>query len=130
MMATRNLVSVVDDDEYVREALPDLLRSFGLEAQSFASAAEFLASESLDRTGCLILDVTMPGMTGPELQLDLARRGHAMPIVFITADADETLGPRLLRQGAAAFLKKPFSETAMIEAVKAALDSGGDMLCG
>jgi FixJ family two-component response regulator len=130
MMVKRSLVSVVDDDEYVREALPDLLRSFGLEAQSFPSAAAFRASESLDRTGCLILDVTMPGMTGPELQLELARRGHAIPIVFITADADESLGPKLLARGAVAFLKKPFSEAAMIEAVTAALDSGGDMLCG
>ncbi|MFA6113506.1 MAG: response regulator [Sphingomonas sp.] len=129
-MVTRNLVSVVDDDEYVREALPDLLRSFGLESQSFASAAAFLASESLDRTGCLILDVTMPGMTGPELQLELARRRCDIPIVFITADADESLGPRMLRRGAVAFLKKPFSEAAMIEAVNAALDSGRDMLCG
>ena len=74
MMMKRKLVSVVDDDEFVREALPDLLRSFGLEAQPFSSAAEFLASESLDRTGCLVLDVTMPGMTGPELQLELATR--------------------------------------------------------
>jgi FixJ family two-component response regulator len=129
-MVTRNLVSVVDDDEYVREALPDLLRSFGLESQSFASAATFLASESLDRTGCLILDVTMPGMTGPELQLELVRRRCDIPIVFITADADESLGPRMLRRGAVAFLKKPFSEAAMIEAVNAALDSGRDMLCG
>jgi FixJ family two-component response regulator len=129
-MVTRNLVSVVDDDEYVREALPDLLRSFGLEAQSFASAAAFLASESLDRTGCLILDVTMPGMTGPELQLELVKRRCDIPIVFITADADESLGPRMLRRGAVAFLKKPFSEAAMIEAVNAALDSGRDMLFG
>lgn len=129
-MVARNLVSVVDDDEYVREALPDLLSSFGLESQSFASAAAFLASDSLDRTGCLILDVTMPGMTGPELQLELVRRRCDIPIVFITADADESLGPRMLRRGAVAFLKKPFSEAAMIEAVNAALDSGRDMLCG
>jgi FixJ family two-component response regulator len=130
MMAKRKLVSVVDDDEFVREALPDLLRSFGLDAQPFSSAAEFLASESLGRTGCLVLDVTMPDMTGPELQTELVRRGHAIPIVFITADADETLGPRMLRRGAAAFLRKPFSEAGMIEAVNAALDSGKDMLCG
>jgi len=129
-MVKRNLVSVVDDDEYVREALPDLLRSFGLEAQSFASAAAFLASESLDRTGCLILDVTMLGMTGPELQVELVRRGDVVPIVFITADADESLGPRLLGRGAVAFLKKPFSEAAIVQAVTAALDSGRDMLCG
>lgn len=128
-MVKRKLVSVVDDDEFVREALPDLLRSFGLEAEPFASAAEFLASESLDRTGCLVLDVTMPGMTGPELQLELARRGHDIRIVFITADSDEELGPKVLSRGAAAYLKKPFSETAMIEAVNDALDSGPDLLC-
>ncbi|MGH6616831.1 response regulator transcription factor [Sphingomonas sp.] len=128
-MAKRKLVSVVDDDEFVREALPDLLRSFGLEAQPFSSAAEFLASESLDRTGCLVLDVTMPGMTGPELQLELATRHLDIPIVFITADSDEALGSKLLRRGAVAFLKKPFTETAMIEAVHDALASGKDVLC-
>ncbi len=128
-MAKRKLVSVVDDDEFVREALPDLLRSFGLEAQPFASAAEFLASDSIDRTGCLVLDVTMPGMTGPELQLELARRSYDIPIVFITADADESLGPRVLKRGAVAYLRKPFSEAMMIEAVNDALDSGGDLLC-
>jgi len=128
-MVTRKLVSVVDDDAFVREALPDLLRSFGLEAQPFSSAAAFLASESLDRTGCLVLDVTMPGMTGPELQLELAARRCEIPIVFITADADEGLGSKLLRRGAVAYLKKPFSEAAMIAAVNAALDSGTDVLC-
>lgn len=129
MMAKRNLVAIVDDDAFVREALPDLLRSFGLEARPFGSAAAFLASDSLARTGCLVLDVTMPGMTGPQLQAELATRRCAIPIVFITADADEALGPKLLARGAAAYLKKPFSETAMIEAVKGALDSGGDVLC-
>lgn len=123
-MVQRKLVSVIDDDEFVREALPDLLRSFGLEAQPFSSAAEFLASQSLGRTGCLILDVTMPGMTGPELQLELARRKHDIPIVFITANSDDDLGPKVMRRGAVAYLKKPFSETAMIEAVNAALEIG------
>ena len=129
MMAKRRLVSVVDDDEFVREALPDLLRSFGLEAQPFSSAAEFLASDSLDLTGCLVLDVAMPGMTGPELQLELVRRSYDIPIVFISANSDEALGPRVLGRGAVAFLKKPFSETAMIEAVNDALDLGEDLLC-
>jgi FixJ family two-component response regulator len=121
-MAKRKLVSVVDDDEFVREALPDLLRSFGLEAQPFSSAEEFLGSESLGRTGCLVLDVTMPGMTGPELQMELARRKHDIPIVFITANADDNLRPKVLRRGAVAYLTKPFSETAMLEAVNAALE--------
>jgi FixJ family two-component response regulator len=121
-MVKRQLVSVVDDDEFVREALPDLLRSFGLEARPFSSAEEFLASESLGRTGCLVLDVTMPGMSGPELQLELARRKHDIPIVFITANSDDNMRPKVLRRGAVAYLTKPFSETAMLEAVSAALE--------
>ena len=121
-MVKRTLVSVVDDDEFVREALPDLLRSFGIEARPFASAEEFLASDSVGRTGCLLLDVNMPGMSGPELQLELRRRKQDIPIVFITAHADDSLRPRLLRRGAVAYLTKPYSETAMIEAVNAALE--------
>jgi len=127
-MTERNLVSIVDDDEYVREALPDLLRSFGLEAEPFCSAAEFLASASLDRTGCLVLDVNMPAMTGPELQRELARRCREIPIVFVTANADEDLGPKLMRRGASAFLKKPFSEAVLIGAVNDALASDRNML--
>lgn len=127
-MSERNLVSIVDDDEYVREALPDLLRSFGLEAEPFSSAAEFLASASLDRTGCLVLDVNMPGMTGPELQCELARRRCVIPIVFITANADESLGPKLMGRGANAFLKKPFSEAVLIGAVNDALASDRNLL--
>jgi FixJ family two-component response regulator len=129
MMAKRRLVSVVDDDEFVREALPDLLRSFGLEARSFSSAAEFLVSESLALTGCLVLDVAMPGMTGPELQLELLKRSCDIPTVFISANSDEDLRPRVLGRGAVAYLKKPFSETAIIEAVNDALDSGEVLLC-
>ena len=127
-MTERNLVSIVDDDEYVREALPDLLRSFGLEAEPFCSAAEFLASASLDRTGCLVLDVNMPGMTGPELQRELARRCRQIPIVFVTANADEDIGPKLMGRGASAFLKKPFSEAVLIGAVNDALASDRNML--
>jgi len=120
----RRLVSVVDDDEFVREALPDLLRSFGLEARPFSSAEEFLASDSLGQTGCLVLDVTMPGMTGPELQLEIARRKHDIPIVFITANSNHNLRPRLLKRGAVAYLTKPFSEAAILEAINAALEIG------
>ncbi|MEO8114773.1 MAG: response regulator [Phenylobacterium sp.] len=115
------LVSVVDDDESVRESLPDLLRSFGLETQPFASAEEFLASGSLGRTGCLILDVAMPGMSGLELQLELSRQKHDVPIVFITAHSVERVRPQVLKRGAVACLFKPFSETAILEAVNAAL---------
>lgn len=127
-MTERNLVSIVDDDEYVREALPDLLRSFGLEAEPFSSSTELLASASLDRTGCLVLDVNMPGMTGPELQQELARRRYDIPIVFISANADEDLGPKLMGCGANAFLKKPFSEAVLIGAVNDALASDRNML--
>jgi FixJ family two-component response regulator len=119
------LVSLVDDDESVREALPDLLRSFGLEVTAFASAEAFLESDSLVRTACLILDVAMPGMTGPELQQELVRRRREIPIVFITAHSDDRVRPRVLRQGAVACLFKPFSEAALLEAVNAALGSAG-----
>ena len=115
------LVSVVDDDESVRESLPDLLRELGFAAEAFSSAEEFLASESLGRTRCLVLDVAMVGMSGPELQEELARRRHAIPIVFITAQQDESICPRVLAAGAVACLLKPFRDTALNEAVSAAV---------
>lgn len=120
-----NLISVVDDDESVRESLPDLLRSFGLKVQAFSSAEAFLNSESLDRTKCLILDVAMPGMTGPELEQELLRRKRKLPIIFITAHSDERTLPRILQNGAVACLFKPFSEAILLEAVNAALGTGG-----
>jgi len=119
--STRSLVSVVDDDESVRESLPDLLREFGYAAQAFASAEEFLASDCMDQTKCLILDVAMPGMTGPDLLRELTRLRRNIPIVFITAHEDETVRPRLIAQGAVECLFKPFSETALLDALKAAL---------
>jgi FixJ family two-component response regulator len=122
-MVTRYLVSVVDDDESVRESLPDLLRSFGFEVQPFASAEDFLASESRALTGCLVLDVAMPGMTGPELKQELARRKQDIPVVFITANSDDKALTRLLRRDAVDCLIKPFSETAIVEAVKAAFSA-------
>jgi FixJ family two-component response regulator len=120
-MVTRSLVSVVDDDESVRESLPDLLREFGFAVQAFASAEEFLASDYVDRTQCLILDVAMPGMCGPDLQRELTLRRQEIPIVFITAHGDETVRPRLLERGAVECLPKPFSDTALREALNAAL---------
>jgi FixJ family two-component response regulator len=117
------LVCVVDDDQSVREALPDLVGEFGFGAHAFASAEEFLASAELEQTDCLILDVAMPGMTGPELQMELKRRGQGVPIVFITAHSDETLRPRLMEQGAVECLLKPFSDTALFAALTAALTS-------
>ena len=115
------LVAVIDDDESVRESLPDLLREFGYQVQTFASAEEFLATGDLGRTKCLILDVAMPGMSGPELQRELQRRRRPIPVVFITAQSDETMRPRLLAQGAVDCLFKPFSEAALISALGSAL---------
>jgi len=112
---------VVDDDESVRESLPDLLREFGFAARAFSSAEEFLSSDCLDQTSCLILDIAMPGMSGPELQRELKRRGQEIPIIFITASTYKTVRPRLLEQGAAECLFKPFSDTALLEAVNSAL---------
>jgi FixJ family two-component response regulator len=120
-VATRWLVSVVDDDESVRESLPDLLRELGFRAEAFASAEEFLASGVVGRTHCLLLDISMPGMSGPALQQELTRRQHAIPIVFITAQADDGLRARLLQAGAVDCLYKPFSEAALLDAVTAAL---------
>jgi FixJ family two-component response regulator len=120
-MVTRSLVSVVDDDESVRESLPDLLRQFGFSAQAFSSAEAFLASEFVGQTSCLILDVAMPGMSGPDLQQELARRRHHIPIVFITAQGDETVRSHLIAQGAVECLFKPFSDTALLAALNAAL---------
>src|SRR5262249_47933025 len=98
VMEARSHISVIDDDESVRESLPDLLREFGFVTEAFASAADFLASDSLERTECLILDVAMPGMSGPELHRELLRRRHHVPVVYITARADATVRPRLLAE--------------------------------
>lgn len=121
MEGAQALVSVVDDDESVRESLPDLLKEFGFAARAFASAEEFLASDCVGQTRCLILDVAMPGMTGPDLQRELKRRGREIPIIFITAHIDEAVRSRVLEQGAAECLFKPFSDTALLEALNAAL---------
>jgi FixJ family two-component response regulator len=120
-MDKRSLVTVVDDDESVRESLPDLLREFGFAAHAFSSAEEFLASDLLDETKVLILDVAMPGMSGPDLQRELMHRNQDIPIVFITAHRDERVRPRLLEQGAVDCLFKPFSDTALLGALNAAL---------
>jgi FixJ family two-component response regulator len=120
-MSKRALVSVVDDDESVRESLPDLLRQFGFAAQAFSSAAAFLASEVVNETSCLILDIAMPGMSGPDLQQELMRRRQEIPIVFITASGDTSVRSRLLTQGAVECLVKPFSETALLDALNIAL---------
>jgi FixJ family two-component response regulator len=117
----RPLLSIVDDDESVRESLPDLIKEFGYAAQAFSSAEEFLRSGSVDQSSLLILDIAMPGMTGPELYGELKRRGEKIPVIFITAQKDETVRSRVLEQGAAGFLLKPFSDSALLAAIKAAL---------
>jgi FixJ family two-component response regulator len=119
--AGRPLVAVIDDDRSVRDSLPELLRESGYEAEAFASAEEFLASGDPGRTKCLVLDVAMPGMSGPELQRELQCRGLPIPVVFITAKADRTTRARLLDQGAVECLFKPFTEQALLAALGAAL---------
>jgi FixJ family two-component response regulator len=118
----RQLLSVVvDDDESVRESLPDLLRELGFAARAFSSAEDFLSSGCIDETSCLILDIAMPGMSGPELQQELKRLGRVIPIIFITGQKNETIRAQVLKQGAAGFLLKPFSDEALLAAIKTAL---------
>lgn len=116
-----SLIAVVDDDESVRESLHGLLESIGFAVETFPSAYAFLQSECLARTDCLILDVRMPGMRGPDLQRELARRRYDIPIVFITAHGDEDIRPRVLSEGAVDCLLKPFSEEALLKAIRTAL---------
>ena len=120
-MGNLPLVSVVDDDESVRESLPDFLRQVGFAAEAFPSAEAFLASDVVEETRCLLLDVAMPGMSGPELQQELIRQRLQIPIVFSTAHGEEAIRPRLIAQGAVDCLFKPFSETALIDALNTAV---------
>ena len=120
-MVARPLISVVDDDESVRESLPDLLKEFGFDAQAFSSAEEFLASQSVAQTSCLVLDVAMPGMTGPDLQRELKVREQSIPIVFITAQRNELVRPRLMALGAVDCLFKPFEPGDLLQALNTAL---------
>jgi FixJ family two-component response regulator len=124
MTAIRRLVSVVDDDESIRGSLPDLLKELGFAVRAFSSAEDFLASDCVQQTDCLVLDVAMPGMSGPELQLQLTHRQIQIPIVFITANREESTRSQVLERGAAACLLKPFSEAELIGALGAALDAG------
>lgn len=120
-MASRPLVAVVDDDESVRESLPDLLGELGYAARAFASAEAFLASGMIGEFRCLILDVAMPGMSGPELLRELRARGHRVPVIFITAQVDASLRPDLIARGAVDCLFKPFSEQGLRGALQSAL---------
>jgi FixJ family two-component response regulator len=118
----RSLLSVIDDDEMLRESLPELLREFGFAARAFSSGQEFLSSNYVDETRCLILDVAMPEMSGLDLQQALKRRGQAIPIIFISGQKDEDIRKQAFRQGAVKFLYKPFSDSDLLDAVNAALD--------
>ena len=123
-MSAQTLVAIVDDDESVRESLPDLIRVLGFTIRAFSSAEQFLASDCVGQTRCLILDVAMPEMSGPDLQRELTRRGYRIPIIFITALNDERLRAHVLEQGAVECLFKPFSDAALLEALTVAVRKG------
>jgi FixJ family two-component response regulator len=123
----RRLVSVVDDDVSVRESLPDLLRHFGFDTQTFPSAEAFLGCDAVAQTSCLILDVGLPGLNGPDLHRELLRQGHRIPTIFITAQGDRSLEPRLIAGGAVACLFKPFGDTDLLDALTAALGESDDV---
>ena len=119
-MTAGPLVTVVDDDESVRESLPDLLMEFGYSVRAFPSAEAFLSSDCIGAVRCLILDMAMPGMSGLELQQVLAQSGRDIPIVFITAGRDESIRTLALKRGAVDCLFKPFSETVLLAALNTA----------
>jgi FixJ family two-component response regulator len=121
-MMPERAITVVDDDESIRDSLPALLQSYGYQASAFESAEAFLEAGEAERTACLILDVAMPGMSGPELQQALSTSGYRIPIIFISARSQDEIWPRLQASGAIACLLKPFSENAMLEAVRLAFD--------
>jgi FixJ family two-component response regulator len=120
-MPKRPLIAIVDDDESVREALSDLVTEFGFRVAAFASAEDFLRSTHEEKTRCLILDVALPGMSGPDLQAALRAHHNRVPIVFITAQQESGIRPRLLDQGAVECLSKPFSDAALLSALNAAI---------
>ena len=121
-MPQRAVVAVVDDDESVRESLPDLVREFGHDADAYSSAEDFLASERIGQTTCLVLDIAMPGMSGFDLQRALSDGGTRIPIVFITAHGDQTVFDESRERGAVACLVKPFSDDALMKALDRALN--------
>jgi FixJ family two-component response regulator len=120
-MPNAPLISVVDDDESLRESLQGLFKSLGYGTAVFSSAESFLSSEVLTKTDCLILDVRMSGMSGPELQWELINRGNKIPIVFITAHGDDDVIARVMADGAMGCLLKPFSEDSLLKVISQAL---------
>jgi FixJ family two-component response regulator len=119
-------IAIVDDDESVREAATNLFRSMGFTAVAFASAEDFLSSDRVEKASCLVLDVQMPGMSGPALQKHLVAAGRQIPIVFVTAYPDESVRDRALKSGAVCFLTKPFREEDLLDGLRSALHSGDD----
>jgi two-component system response regulator FixJ len=122
--SSERLVSVVDDDERLRRSVRNLLSSVGFQVETFASAEEFLLSSHREQTGCLVLDLRMPGMTGLELLARLAATGSRIPAIILTAHNDEEAQRRALQAGAAAFLGKPFRGDVLLDAVRTALGRG------
>ena len=123
IQANTKLVAIVDDDDSMRDALQGLLKAVGLSAQAFASAEEFLRSGQHRQTACLITDIRMPGMSGLELQAQLNAEHCRIPTIFITAHGDAQMRMQALRAGAVEFLAKPFDDEALLETVRAALES-------
>ena len=124
MIRPGELIAVVDDDEFLRESLQDLLKELGYSVKAFASGEEFLASDAIRHTDCVLLDIAMPGMSGPELQRELMARSLGIPVIFITAHGDQHVRSRLIQQGAVDCLFKPFTEAALLGALDAALRKG------
>lgn len=120
-MNKQSVVMIVDDDDSMRRAARRLIKAFGFAVDTFSSAEDFLASGRLDETACLVLDVHMPGLSGLELQARLNAMGYHLPIVFITAFADDNARTQALKAGACAYLVKPFEEDDLLDCVNRAL---------
>jgi len=118
------LISIVDDDGFVRESTKGLIRSMGYAAETFVSAEEYLQSKRAAQTACLIADIQMPGMNGADLQDRLIADGYRMPIIFITAFLDPKIRSRVMKAGAVGFLTKPFSDESLTECLDRALVGG------
>lgn len=121
-MSESPMVFVIDDEPSVRDGLGNLLRSVGLQVQTFASAQEFLLSKVPDVPGCLVLDVRLPGLSGLELQRELARADIRLPIIFLTGYGDIRMSVRAMKAGAVDFLTKPFREQELLDAVQQAIE--------